>query len=251
MDEATRQALLDVNRRFYTHHAESFSGSRGGPWDGWRRLLPHLASPPILQILDAGCGNARFASFLADAWPGRLHYTGLDSSKRLIAAARRRLATCAEPPERLRVRLEEHDLIQDGPPRTLGGFHLVVLFGVLHHVPGRTERVELVRQLGRLLLPGALLAVSLWRFDRLRRFAEKRVSWKSFHRGGVRIDPGRLEAGDHLLSWRGDTTVPRYCHLMSDSEADEIVHSSGLRLVDQFTADGASADLNQYLLLGS
>jgi len=118
----------------------------------------------------------------------------------------------------------------------------------LHHVPGQDGRVELVRQLGGLLAPRSLLAVSLWRFDRLARFAQMRLSWQ---RSDLRVDPSRLEEGDHLLSWGGEATNPRYCHLTSDREADEIVGASGLRLVERFTADGASRDLNLYLLLGS
>jgi SAM-dependent methyltransferase len=250
MDEPTRRALRALNRRFYDHHAESFSRSRGRAWPGWRRLLPHLASVPVLRVLDAGCGNARFASFLAESLPGRrLDYLGLDSSKRLLDAACRRLATTAEPPGGLRARLDRHDLIEDGPPSDLGSFHLVVLFGVLHHVPGREERLDLVRRLGKLLLPDALMAISLWRFDRLPRFAAKRVPWERL--ADDVLCPGRLEEGDHLLGWGGETKVPRYCHLTSDSEADELVRSCGLRLCERFTADGASQDLNLYLLLGS
>lgn len=248
MDEETRQALLEVNRRFYEHHAESFSRSRGRAWEGWRRLLPHLGSPDVLRVLDAGCGNARLALFLSEAWPGRLDYTGLDGSGPLLDAARRSLASWATSPQRLQAQLLEHDLIRQGVPHSLGEFHLIGLFGVLHHVPGQAGRLELVRQLGRLLAPRSLLAVSLWRFDRLPRFEKMRLSWQS---SDLRVDPGRLEEGDHLLSWGGEATCPRYCHLTSHREADEIVEASGLRLVERFTADGASRDLNHYLLLSS
>jgi len=246
MDEETRQALLRVNRRFYEHHAESFSRSRGRAWEGWRRFLPYLGSPEVLRVLDAGCGNARLALFLSTAWPGRLDYTGIDGSGPLLGAARRSLEPWAD--SRLRARLLEHDLVRQGVPCSLGEFHLIGLFGVLHHVPGQAERVELVRQLGGLLAPRSLLAVSLWRFDRLPRFEKIRLSWQS---SGVRVDPSRLEEGDHLLSWGGEGAVPRYCHLTSDLEADEIVEASGLRLVERYSADGAGRDLNHYLLLGS
>lgn len=246
MDEETRQALLEVNRRFYERHAESFSRSRGKAWEGWRRLLPHLGAPDVLRVLDAGCGNGRLALFLADAWAGALDYTGLDASGPLLEAARRALAGWTGSAHR--VRLLEHDLLRSGIPRSLEGFHLVAVFGVLHHVPGQARRVELVRELGRLLAPGSLLAVSLWRFDRLPRFAKLRLSWQD---SSVRVDSRRLEVGDHLLSWGGASAHPRFCHLTSDSEAGEIVDGSGLRLVERFTADGAGGDLNQYLLLGS
>lgn len=246
MDEETRQTLLEVNRRFYEHHAESFSRSRGRAWDGWRRFLPHLGGPARLRVLDAGCGNARLALFLSGAWPGRLDYTGIDASAPLLDAARRRLVSWSTP--RLRAQLLEHDLIRQGLPRSLGEFHLIGLFGVLHHVPGQAWRVDLVRQLGRRLKPESLLAVSLWRFDRLARFSKLRLSWRS---SSVRVNPSRLEAGDHLLSWGGEAAYPRYCHLTSEAEAEEIVERSGLRLVERFSADGASRDLNHYLLLSS
>ena len=70
MDPATANALRALNRRFYEERAREFSDSRNAPWPGWLRLAPHLRELAeggrAISLLDAGCGNGRFAHFLAE-----------------------------------------------------------------------------------------------------------------------------------------------------------------------------------------
>ena len=69
MDPPTRAQLLELNRAFYLAHATAFDRSRAGrPWPGWQRILGGFAAGrPLGRVLDVGCGNARFACFLAEA----------------------------------------------------------------------------------------------------------------------------------------------------------------------------------------
>ncbi|MBW2418992.1 MAG: class I SAM-dependent methyltransferase [Deltaproteobacteria bacterium] len=161
MDLDTRQALDTVNRRFYASAAQEFSNTRSHPWPGWERLLPHLAarSEP-LAVLDVGCGNGRFATFLAERLHGRIDYLGIDSSEALLVHAREQNAALPEARfacvDALCGALESEALTRP--------FDLVVLFGLLHHVPGfETRRALLTRLVGG-LAPGGLLAVAAWQF---------------------------------------------------------------------------------------
>ena len=63
MDAATIRNIIDLNNRFYKTVATDFSATRQMPWAGWDRLLPFLPKEAI-DILDLGCGNGRFLSFL-------------------------------------------------------------------------------------------------------------------------------------------------------------------------------------------
>ena len=111
MNPRTRSQLLEINRAFYAAHAAAFDRSRGArPWPGWERLRPLLharTSPsapdtpnasassdsgrvPLGAVLDIGCGNARFACWLADAG-FEFRYTGVDASAALLEAAGRQL----------------------------------------------------------------------------------------------------------------------------------------------------------------
>jgi SAM-dependent methyltransferase len=261
MDEATRIRLLDLNRRFYVRHARGFDDSRRHPWEGWDRAVAHVSSAgPTFRVLDVGCGNGRFGTYLAERCSPpprpprgrrseRIRYHGIDSSAELLARAERRLAVPAAA-GRIEARLQEADVVRDDLSRLLGRrrYDLVAVFGLLHHVPGRSSRAGLLASLGLHLGRGGVLAVSLWRFDRRPRHREKLLPWSTYNESAaLPIDPAQLESGDHLLTWAGDLEAPRYCHLVDDDEVTDLVESSSLQLLDRFDADGA----NSYLVLGA
>ncbi|MEM6455594.1 MAG: hypothetical protein AAF772_10900, partial [Acidobacteriota bacterium] len=103
----------------------------------------------------------------------------------------------------------------------------IVLFGVLHHVPGAARRRALLCDLARRLAPGGVLAVSLWRFRDDPRQRRKCLDEAAVRAAG--IDPQRLEPGDHLLSFHGDRRVPRFaCH----------IDAAEARAYDRALADG-------------
>jgi len=254
VNDRTVEALLELNRRFYAHLAGRFSASREHPWAGWDRVLARVApdSRTPLAVLDVGCGNGRFASYLARCRTAPVDYLGFDSSREILTFARQRLGDA--PPGSLRsVRFRQLDAVADNLDRALGGarFTLIALFGVLHHVPGFENRRRLLSQLGRHLKPGGFLALSVWRFDREKAFASKLLDWDRYNRtASAPIDLAQLEEGDHLLSWGGEIGNPRYCHLPGDQEIGRWVASPELGCPDRFAADGRSGDHNLYLLFG-
>ena len=148
MDEKTIRALNAINRSFYRDAAAEFSATRRDPWPGWQRLPPlieeHLPGRD-LHVLDVGCGNGRFAAFLAGALPERrapsLRYCGIDASAPLLAAVRARQLPFAEVETRLA------DVVETPIEEPLGArrFSLIAVFGVLHHVPGERRRRRLLQ----------------------------------------------------------------------------------------------------------
>lgn len=253
MRTVTQNALRRLNRRFYDHHADRFDRSRRGrPWPGWTELLdrfPRAATRPS-RVLDAGCGNGRFGAFLAEHQPP-VDYFGLDEEPALLEAAREVLAPHAEAGE-IDVRLERADLLEDDFAQALGTrrFDLIVLFGVLHHIPGEVVRGRLLAELGRYLARDGRLVVSFWRFDRSPRFERQLLPWEEADPRSLEgIDVGELEPGDHLLSFGGDLRMPRYCHLADDPEIDRLIAASGLRSVGRYAADGPGGSDNDYVLL--
>lgn len=243
MDATTRDALRALNRDFYERHALAFDATRDHAWPGWGRVLARLPAGRR-SLLDAGCGNGRFARFLAASDRGAdVDYLGIDASEALVRVARER---CAHAGLR-RLRFVRGDLFDDGDLLP-GPFDAVVLFGVLHHVPGFEERVRLVARLATRLTAGGLLAATLWRFGADPRAAGHTLAWDTHP---ARVDPRALEPGDHLLAWGGSRRVARYCHFVDDAEVERLVErcaAGGLRLVDRFRSDGRGGDLNEYLL---
>lgn len=241
MDEATIRRLNQINRDFYRIAAEDFDQTRGTPWPGWERLLPHLKTP--LSALDVGCGNGRFGLFLSERLvapsalstpPLSLLYHGLDSSPALLERAQ---AALANRPG-LTTRLETRDILENPPDE--GEYDLVVLFGVLHHVPGRQTRFDLMRRLAERVKPGGLLAFACWRFYEYERFRVRFAPWPE----GLAV-----ETHDYLLDWRRGQPALRYCHYVDDAEHTALVAASGLRQILTYRADGEDGATNRYSLL--
>jgi len=198
-----------------------------------------------VRVLDVGCGHGRFAAFCATTFPFPVDYTGIDGSSALLALAQGRTAGVA------RARWGRCTLGGDADPSLPGGpFDLVVLLGVLHHLPGAEVRRQVLRAAAARLAPGGVLAFTLWRLFSLPRLAERVVPWEQLNRSLRRpLDLTQLEPGDVLLSFGGLAGAVRYCHAVSDGELGEWLRELP-PVIDDFLADGASGTLNRYLVVG-
>lgn len=233
MDQATRLRLNRINREFYARTADEFDATRGRAWPGWLEALSQIESP-IESLIDIGCGNGRFGLFMSDHQPTPFVYTGIDSSQDLLSRARARLSGV----DRVELVLIEHDLVEEELPALAA--QLVVVFGVLHHLPGLRQRRELLARCAEMVLPGGHLVFAAWRFYEEERFRARIVPWDS------NID---VEKNDYLLDWRRGQRALRYCHYVDDAEHDDLVAVTCLSLVADFRADGASGTLNRYAVL--
>lgn len=246
----THRALTAIDREFYTQHAGDFDRTRGRPWEGWRPVAEWArrraaAIDRPLTVLDLGCGNGRFGTFLDDQLGGRAQVLGVDSSLPLLARARTRARGTGSPARWLAL-----DLLEDFAVLA-GRFDLIVAFGLLHHVPGRERRACLLRAAAALLAPGARLVVSFWQFAEDPRFAPRLVDPRA-HLETLGEPTDGLEPGDHLLRW-GSLDRPdgllRFCHHAGDEEADALATVAGLRVAERYHADGRTGRLNLYLAL--
>ncbi len=229
MDDTTIKRLNAINRRFYQITAENFDQSRSKPWPGWFQLLD-LLSPP-LTVLDVACGNGRFGKFLCEQIGPNLTYYGIDSNKDLLTSAKAALAGC-------QAYFEQQDVLESPPE--VGEHDLVVLFGMLHHIPGAENRRTFLAKLSQRVTPGGLLVFSAWRFLDYERFRRRLVPWP---------DDFNVELGDCLLDWQRGPRALRYCHYVSDDEHAHLVKATGLTEIRTFRADGESGDMNRYSVL--
>ncbi len=244
MDAKTQQALRAINDRFYRERASEFSATREKPWPGWARVLAAAKRAGALSVLDVGCGNGRFASYLASGAVEQLRYVGIDASEPLLAIARGRCA----PSER--IEFHALDCLADPDALPPGPFDLVALFGVLHHVPAFATRRALLSALLTRVAEGGVLALTLWQFGNRARFSKRIVAWKTYcQSAALPLDIGDLEPGDSLVRWGEDEDAVRYCHFVDTGERERLLADLPIRRVDIFDADGREGDLNQYLLV--
>ena len=233
MRRSTIERLNQINRDFYRATAAEFDATRQGAWRGWERLLAEI-DKPVESALDLGCGNGRFALFLASRLAAPFRYIGVDSSAALLAQARRQLAEAGS----VDALLIERDIVLAELPRHSA--QLVALFGLIHHVPGFARRRELIACAADCVARGGYLALAAWRFYEQERFRRRIVPWG----GDIAV-----EKHDYLLDWRRGQRALRYCHYVDDEEHAELIAASGLAVIADYRADGAEGDLNRYTVL--
>lgn len=263
MNRQTIAALNRINRSFYQLRSEDFSRTRKSPWPGWARVVSAfqerrstIAAKHRASIVDVGCGNGRFRDFAADRLRNEILYVGIDASVPLLAEARRSGVGTTSVDTALVVT----DLVTD---RALGclrsaRFDLAVAFGLLHHIPGRQARLRLLSDLASCLRPAGMMAVSFWQFGQHQRYLRRSISWAAYNRQAEQpIDLSELEEGDMVLAWgelsSGQTpkvgAAVRFCHFTNATEAEQLVESLPMNLVDRFNSDGEGGHQNLYYLL--
>ena len=247
MDRTTAARLNAINLAFYRERADEFSAARERPWAGWSPLPELLRARGIardLDVLDVGCGNARFGAFLcAEEVPPR-RYVGVDASAELLAHARLRALPGAS--------FAVADFVGTDPDAALpaGPFGLVALFGVLHHVPGAERRRALVRALARRVEPRGLLVLAAWQGDASAWKRDRVVAWEEWNRRAPEpVDPAQLEPGDCLLAWGAARDAVRFCHFVDDAELETLLGALACDLVSTWRADGHEGRQNRYLAL--
>lgn len=289
MDQATARKLCALNTRFYATNAASFSQTRNAPWEGWRRCMvacgfggpdeampdqptndqsadrvavSHLAGSrsSACSVLDIACGNLRFEAFLEREYPAiDWQLFAIDNCEPLVDASDAALAkkvnfTCEDIISNM---LEDLPAIEPAnAPATETApalaqsipFDLAVSFGFMHHIPGFDLRVRFLKEALSYVKPGGHLVVSFWQF--LNDDA-KRAKVEQTHAEALEFFSGELEAGDYLLGWKNLPGQYRYCHHFADEEIDQLVAAlaSQVTLIDSFSADGKTKNLNRYVVL--
>jgi tRNA (uracil-5-)-methyltransferase TRM9 len=239
MNIETIRKLVQLNHQFYQSCAHSFSQTRQRVQPGVRRIIQTYITPqPGCRLLDVGCGNGDFLPALSEAdFEGA--YTGIDFSTALLSETHL-------PDTHFPVSFFEKDISAPGWTADLpaGGFDLICCFAVLHHIPSKDLRLDLLKSMAGLLAPGGKLVTSMWQFQRSIRLAKRIQPWAE-----IAIDESQLDTGDYLLDWRGsDQPCPalRYVHVYDEAEVHHLADAAGGRILESFTCDGREGNLADY-----
>ena len=237
MKRRIEDKLLKINKDFYSRIASDFSRTRQSFWPGWKTALNYMRLNELeeIKIFDVGCGNGRFYDFLKSQH-SKLDYLGIDNTPELFPVIF---------PENESIKFKVIDIINDDL-RSLNNepYDLISMIAVLHHIPGKENRLKLMSNLKNLLRDNGYLLITFWDFLDETKLVDKIVDWKY-----TDIDTKDLDNGDYLISWGGDKNSYRYCHYYSQNEKNEIINFLDLNLIKTFKSDGKSGSLNSYYLL--
>lgn len=235
MNSATAAYLIEINREFYSRFGDSFSATRHRIQPGMRRLLGKLKGDE--SILDLGCGNGELARELAKRGH-RGAYLGVDFSLPLLRDAELQ-------PDGFSARFLEMDLTKlsalSGQLSVEGGWPVITAFAVLHHIPSRELRLEIMRVVNQLLQKDGLLLHSNWQFLNSEKLKTRIQDWEIVSLSVSQVDPA-----DYLLDWRSGGRGLRYVHHFDERELEELAAASHFQIIDTFYSDGETGNLGLY-----
>jgi SAM-dependent methyltransferase len=237
MDPSTQEKLLAINQNFYDIFADSFSTTRHQVQPGVRKLIDKMIDANT--ILDVGCGNGTLARALAENDYKGI-YLGGDMSRDLLSNAEEMLGD----PSQGEFKFFIIDLANPGWHQSLPihSFDWLVSFAVLHHIPGKELRQEIVQAFSSLLTPKSRVALSVWQWQNSPRLRKRVLPWSR-----VGLSNEAVDEGDVLLDWRaGETIGLRYVHTYSDKELAALGEHAGFTVIDSFYSDGKTGNLALY-----
>jgi SAM-dependent methyltransferase len=214
--------IIKLNQTFYENHNESFDKSRSyGYWEGFEKTLNYL--PQNLDILDLGCGNARFLRFLLEKNKSILSYQGYDNSSDFIQKNQSNYPNYS---------FIEKDIILN-IDQISETFNTVVAFGITHHIPDSKFRGEWFKKAASRVKQEGVLILSFWNFE----------TQKSTEKFTPRFY--KIEEQDYFLGWKNDFKKLRYCHFFTSEEITNIE-----RIFNDFVLlNKFNLDKNTYLIL--
>jgi SAM-dependent methyltransferase len=243
MDLNTAARLIELNRDFYSRFGASFSATRHRIQPGVRRVLELLKGDE--SILDLGCGNGELARELSRRGH-RGSYLGVDFSLPMLQDAESQPEGVAVAPWRhFSARFVQGDLTKlsafSDQLSVKDGWSAITAFAVLHHIPSKELRLDILRIACELLKTDSIFIHSNWQFLNSEKLKARIQPWEV-----AEISVSEVDTGDYLLDWRSGGKGLRYVHQFDEEELGELAKASGFRIMDTFYADGKEGNLGLY-----
>jgi SAM-dependent methyltransferase len=238
MKSEKAQQILAETKEIYDAIAPDFSDTRGKWWQPPFEFGKTIRDG--LKVLDLGCGNGRFA----ELFRGRqIEYLGIDNSEELIRICREHFA--GEPNIRFEVGdVTDSDRIpflchprEGGDPGeqlldsrfhgndNRGKFDLVLMIAVLHHIPSKRLRLQVLKSIHGVLAPGGQLIMRNWNlFNR----QTAKQYWKRLLNFPYKISRGVWSVKDAFIPWKPLRNKNlRYIHSFTKGELRRLLREAG------------------------
>jgi len=192
--------------------AESFDATRGKPW---KVVVDFVSTLSVFDVVaDIGCGNGRHLILCVDKCKTVI---GLDISKNLLKIAKSKIEG-----RKVRVVFIHGNLVNI--PIQGNSLDSVLYIAALHNIKGRTNRIQSLNEVKRILKNDGRALISVWSREQER-----------FRDCFNDISGNDCELGDIVIYWRQNKlNAPRFYHLYTKEEFIEDIKQSGLE-IEQFS----------------
>ncbi len=282
MNQTTVNQINLINKDFYGKISSQWNQKTDSKWTGWDKVITHLqtrfAHKKTIRVLDLGCGNGRFATFINANLTQHIEYTGVDFDTFFLQQAKKRKEFDTSDSVNYNANLNTDNLIPSKPfvkfqlidlditkeafqtdfqtKSNNQKYDLVVAFGLIHHIASYQNRLKLL-QFAKSCLDTTqttenkpLLVWTSWRFLDQPRLLKRIVGLDSGIGQQIindnNLDTTELESGDHFLNWVKHEYAVRFSHYIDDQEAQNLNLDSNLKLVDAYLDDSITQNLNGY-----
>jgi ubiquinone/menaquinone biosynthesis C-methylase UbiE len=206
MDKEYAEYLLVKTREDYNLIAEDFSRTRDEIWDEMFFLFENYLKPGD-EVLDLGCGNGRWFKLFKTY---NIDYIGVDSSVKLIDMAQKN-----NPEAKFQV---EEGLNLSFPDNF---FDKIYSIAVLHHIPSKEFRLEFLKEAKRILKPGGIIVITVWKLKDQTYLFIKYTILKLLRKS-------KLDFRDVLEPW--GKKLERYYHCFSETELINLIKEAGFKI---------------------
>jgi len=223
MNSEKTQKILSETKQIYDAIAPDFSDTRGKWWQPPIGLTDQLHDG--MKVLDLGCGNGRFAELFRGK---NIEYLGIDNSEELIKICQARFAG------EKNIKFEVGDVIdfcRDGacPVST---YDLVLMIAVLHHIPSKKLRLQILKNIHNVLAPGGKLIMRNWNL--FNRQTAKRY-YKRLLDFPYKISRGSWSFKDAFIPWKGTGKQKfRYVHSFTKGEMQKLLREAGFKDINSY-----------------
>jgi ubiquinone/menaquinone biosynthesis C-methylase UbiE len=205
--------IIEKTRKDYDQIASSYHQTkRPAVWQASQDLfLEYIKKGDT--VLDLGCGDGRLAKLISLK---EVSYFGADFSKKMIEIAQKNYGNFGQFKVMSSLSLPYPD----------NCFNLVYAIGMLHHVPSQEFRLQILKEIKRVLKPYGYLIMTNWYLFK-KPFLSKII--KQNFKKIFFLTP--YDFNDIPISWKkGQTkTVERYYHAFTQTELFYLIERSRLK----------------------
>lgn len=207
--------ILNSTPNIYNEIAPIFAQTRKKPWPMMELIKSYIDKAN--NVIDIGCGSGRLAEMIE----ANKKYLGLDNSKELISLAKTTYSN------RKNIKFQVVDMVTEQIP--VDDFDLALMIAVIHHIPTKKLRLEVLQRISTSLKPNSKLIITAWNL------------WQPNYR--KHLFNYKLKLGKHKILRLNDAFIPwkiasgsqmRYVHSLTKHELKYLLKKSGFTVNNIF-----------------